>query len=157
MNIKNCLNSIEIMYIICTDCLDWPKKLNIQNYVYSMVNYLHYVYGLSRFAKKLKIENCVNSTGNWVYYMYGMYGFADKLNIQIWINSTENSVHYVHYLYGQSGFAKKSIIQNAVNSLGIVYIISTQCLDLQKKLIFPELRKFNGKLCTLYVRNIWRC
>ena len=30
----------------------------------------------------------------------------------------------------------------------------TDCLDLQK-IEYPELRKLNGKLGTLYVRNVW--
>ena len=37
----------------------FAEKLNIQNYVNSMGNCVHYMYGMSEFAEKLKIENCV--------------------------------------------------------------------------------------------------
>ena len=77
---------------------------------------------LSRSAEKLNIQNCLNSTGNCVHYMYGWSGFAEKLNIQNSVNLTGNCVHYMYRSYG---FAKK-----------IEYL---------------ELRKFNGKLCTLYI------
>ena len=40
-----------------------------------------------------------------------------------------------------SGFAKNLNVQNSANEREIVYIICTEC---------PELRKFDGKLCTFY-------
>ena len=39
------------------------------------------MYGMSGFTEKLNIQNYVNSTGNYVHYTYGMSRFADKLNI----------------------------------------------------------------------------
>ena len=44
-------------------------------------------------------------------------------------------------MYGMSGLAKKLNVQNSENSTG-------QCTLYVRN---PELRKFNGKLCTLYV------
>ena len=55
-----------------------------------------------------------------------MAGFEEKSNIQSHENSTENCVRY----------------------------ICTQCLDYQK-IECPELRKFNGKLCTLYMYGMY--
>ena len=48
---------------------------------------------MSGFADKLKIQNYVNSMGNYVHYMYGISRFPEKLNIQHSVNSTENCVH----------------------------------------------------------------
>ena len=52
--------------------------------------------------------------------MYGLFGIAEKLNIQNCVNSMGNCVYY---MCGLSGFAKK--------------------------IEYPELCKFNKKLCTL--------
>ena len=79
--------------------------------------------------------------------MYEISGFVDKFKIQNCINATENSVPY---LYGMS--AEKLNIQNFVNSAGnCVPYICTTSLDF-RKIEYPELCKFNVKLCTLYVR-----
>ena len=64
------------------------------------------MYRMSGFAEKLNIYNCINLKGNCVRYMYGLSRFAEKLNIQ------------------------NSVIQRV-----IVYIICTECLDLQKNWI----------------------
>ena len=37
----------------------FTEKLNIQNYVNSIGNCVHYMYRKSGFEEKLKIENCV--------------------------------------------------------------------------------------------------
>ena len=55
-----------------------------------------------------------------------MFGFAEKLNIQNSVNSTENCVHYIR----------------------------TKCL-ICREIDCLELRKLNGKLCTLHARNVW--
>ena len=83
--------------------------------------------------------------------MYELSAFVEKLYIQNCTNSTGNSVYYMYEL---SGFAEKLNIQNSVIQRVIVYII---CLDLQKKNEHLEQDKFYGKLCTLYVRNVWIC
>ena len=82
------------------------------------------MYGMSRFAEKLNVQICENSMGNCVHFMYGISGFAEKLNIPNFENSTENCIIYVWNV----------------------------CIC--KKIECPELRKFNGKLCTLYVQNV---
>ena len=53
------------------------------------------MYGMSGFTEKLNIQNYVNSVGNCVHYLYGMYGFDEKLNIENFINSTRNCVNYI--------------------------------------------------------------
>ena len=75
--------------------------------------------------------------------MYGFYEFTEKLNIQNCINSTRNCVHH---MYGLSGFAEKLNIQNCVNS-------TRNCRNIE----YPEVRKFDRKLCTLDVRIVWIC
>ena len=87
------------------------------------------MYEMSRYAEKLKIENCINSTRNCVHYIDGLFGFTDKLNIQNCVNSTGICVRY---MYGLSKFAEKLNIQNSVIQRVIVYIICTECLNLQK-------------------------
>ena len=50
---------------------------------------------MSGFAEKLNIQNFVNSARNYVHYMYGLSGFSEKLNIQNYVNSTGNCEHYM--------------------------------------------------------------
>ena len=54
-----------------------------------------YIYGMFGFAEKLNSQNCLNSMGNFVQYMYGLSGFAEKLNIQNFVNSSGNCVHFI--------------------------------------------------------------
>ena len=56
--------------------------------------------------------------------MYEMYGFSEKFNFQNFVNSIGNCAHYVRNVW--------------------------ICKDNE----YPELRKFNGKLCTLNVQNV---
>ena len=60
-------------------------------------------------------------------------------------------------MYGKSGFAEKLKIQNSVNSAGIVYIKCVQNIWICREIENLEIYKFNRKLFTLYVRNIWIC
>ena len=60
-------------------------------------------------------------------------------------------------MYELSGFAEKLNIQNFVNSAGIVYIIYVRNVWICRKIEYPELREFNGKLCSLNVRTVWIC
>ena len=56
-----------------------------------------------------------------------------------------------------SGSAEKLKIQNFVNSIGnCVHYICTECLVLRINYIYPKFRKFNGKLCTLYMYEMSR-
>ena len=55
------------------------------------------------------------------------------------------------YLYGTMGFEKKLISRTAKIQREIVYIIYVQNVWICRKIEYLELRKFNGKLCTLYV------
>ena len=102
--------------------------------------------GMSGFAEKLNVQICENSTRNCVCYMYGMLGLAEKLHILICINSTGNCAHY---MYGMSGFAEKLNVQICENSLGNC-IFPVRNFWICRKIEYPKLRKFNGKLCTLH-------
>ena len=59
---KLCTLDVQIIWIR-------KKKLNIKNWLNSMRNCVHYMYGWSRFAEKLNIQNSVNSMGNCAHYM----------------------------------------------------------------------------------------
>ena len=81
------------MYIIFTECqfcgeIDDPKFPKFSVKLCTL-----YLYEMSAFAVKLNIQNYVNSTENYVHYTYEMTGFADKLNIQNCVNSAGNYVH----------------------------------------------------------------
>ena len=60
-------------------------------------------------------------------------------------------------MYGKSGFKEKLKIQNFVNSAGIVHIIYVQNIRICREIEYLEIYKFNRKLCTLNVRNVWFC
>ena len=63
-------------------------------------------------------------------YMYGMSELAKKSNVQNCVNSKGNCVHL---MYEMSGFAKKLDIHNFENSAwDCVNYICTECLDLQR-------------------------
>ena len=136
---------------------------------------------MSRFAEKFEYPELRKF--NWklcTLYMYGMSGFIEKLNIQNWKNSTRNCFHYICtecldlqkteypelrkfngklftlYMCGRSCFGEKLNIQNYENSLGnCVHYIFTERLDF-RKFDYPELWKFNWKLCTLYMYGMSR-
>jgi len=87
--------------------------------------------------------------------MYGIFGFVEKLNIQNFVNSVRNSVHYIHTEHldlQRNWITKTTWIQRE-----IVYIINVQNVCICIKIENLELRKFNGKLCTLNVWTIWIC
>ena len=86
--------------------------------------------------------------------MYGLSRIADKLKIQNRVNSSGNCVNK---MYGKSGFTEKLKIQNFVNSAGIVHIIYVRNIWIRREIEYLEIYKFNGKLCTLYVRNVCIC
>ena len=88
-------------------------KLNIQNFVNSMGNCVHYKCTEYLIRKKIKYPKFHKFNGKLcTLYMYKLSGFTEKLNIQTYVNSTGN---YVRYSYGMSGFADKLTMQNYVN------------------------------------------
>ena len=134
---------------------------------------------MSGCVEKLNIQNSENSTGNSILYMYGMSGFAENwisriakiqreivyiIYVQkVWIcRKIEypelrkfNGKLYTLYMYGTSGFAEKLNIYNCENSIGIVYMIYVRNVWIWRKIEYPEPRKFNGKLCTLYMYGMF--
>ena len=50
---------------------------------------------MSGFVEKLNIENYVNSTRNCVHYLYEISSYEEKLNIQNFVNLGGNCVHYI--------------------------------------------------------------
>ena len=55
-----------------------------------------------------------------------------------------------------SGFVEKLKIENFLNSARIVYIIYVWNVKICREIENLELRKFNGKLCTLYMYEMSR-
>ena len=59
------------------------------------------MHGLSSVAERLNIQNCINSMGNFVHYIDGFSGFTEKinstdtLNAQNWLNSTGLDMHEI--------------------------------------------------------------
>ena len=105
-----------------------------------------YMYRMSRLAEKLNVQNSINWTGNCIYNLYGMSRFAKNLNIQ----NCENWTGYcVHYMRGMFTLAEKLNIPYCMYSIG--YIIYVRNVWICKKIEYPELRKCNGKLCTIYM------
>ena len=77
-----------------------------------------------------------------------MSGFAENLNVQ---NSKNSSGNCVHYICTECLDLQKNWISRDVKiQRKIVYVIYVQNVCISKKIECPELRKFNGKLCTLY-------
>ena len=85
--------------------------------------------------------------------MYGTFGFAEKLNIQNCENSTGNCVHDI---CKECLDLKKNRISRAAKiPQKIVYVIYVRNVWIIKKIECPELQKFNGKLCTLYMYGMY--
>ena len=81
--------------------------------------------------------------------MCGTQGFAENLNVQNCKNSTANCVHYI---FTECLSLQKIWLSRTVKiQLEIVYTIYVRNVSICRKILYPELRKFNGKLCTLYI------
>ena len=109
---------------------------------------------MSGFAEKFNVQICINSTKNCVHYKYEMSGFEEKLIVQSCVKSMGNCVHY---MYGMSGFAEKLNIPNSENSTGNCVHYLCTASQICRKIESPKQRKFNLKLCTIHVRNVWIC
>ena len=134
-----------------------------------------YVYVMSGFAKNLNIQNCENSTGNLVHYICMKWPDLKKnwisraakiqrkilyvIYVQnVWFSKKVESpklsklIRKLHTLYVWNVWIwEKSYIQNGVNSQQIVYVIYAWNVRICWEIEYPELRKFNGKMCTLYM------
>ena len=82
-------------------------------------------------------------------YINGMDGLEEKLNIQRVKNSTGNCVHYI--CTECLDLQKNWISRTAKIQWEIVYGIYVRNVWICCKIEYPELRKFNGKLCILYM------
>ena len=112
------------------------------------------MYGKSGSTEKLKIQNFVNSAGI-VYIIYVQ-------NIRIcreieYLEIYKFNGKLCTIMYGMSGFVEKLKIQNFITSARIVYIIFGRNVKICREIENLELRKFNGKLCTLNVRTVQIC
>ena len=109
-----------------------------------------YMYEMSRFAEKFEYPELRKFNGKLcTLYMYGMSGFIEKLIIQNWKNSTRNCFHYI--CTECLDLQKNWISRTAKIQREIVYIIYVREVLFWRKIEYLELRKFVGKLCTLYI------
>ena len=159
----------------------FAEKLNIQNYENLTGNYVPYICTewidlkknwIFRAAKiQRKIVCIIYVQNDWIcrkieypegqkfngklctLYMHVMSGFAKKLNIQNCENSTGNCVHYICTEWPD---LKKNWISRAAKiQRKIVYVIYVRNVWIIKKIECPELQKFNGKLCMLYMYKMF--
>ena len=110
------------------------------------------MYEMSRVAEKSNIQNSVNSTGNCIHFMYGMSGFAENLNIMNCVNSI---VYLVHKCRECLDLQKIWMSRTAKIHREIVYILYVRNVWICRKIEYPKLRKFNRKLCTLYMYGMF--
>jgi len=61
----------------------------------------------------------------------------------------------VQYIYGLSRFTKKIKYPELCKFNGKLCTLDVQIVCICKKIECPELRKFNGKFCTLDVCIVW--
>ena len=164
------------MHIICKKCLDLDKNwISRTTYIQWKIGYIIYVrnvwicrefeypklrkfdgklctfytYDMSRFAEKLNIQNWENWMGNCVHYMHGLSGLAEKLNIPYRLYSMGNCVHYI--CTECLDLQKNCISRTTKIQHEIVYNIYVRKVTICWKIEYLELRKFIGKLCTLYI------
>ena len=107
---------------------------------------------MSKFAKKLNIPNSENSTGICVHYLCTACLDLQKnsksktveIQFEIVYNTSTECLHL-----------KKNCTSKTVKiRQKIVYIIFVQNVWICRKIDCLELRKLNGKLCTLHVQNV---
>ena len=140
----------QIVYIICTEYLDLQKF-----WIYRTAKirweivYIKYVWNVW-LERKIEYPELRKFDGKLcTLYMYGMSGFVAKLNIQNYENLTANFVHYI--CTECLDLQKNWISRTAKFQWEIVYIIYVRKVWICRKIEYPELRKFKGKLCTLYM------
>ena len=90
--------------------------------------------------------------GNCVHNTYGMSRFAEKLKVK----TAEIQRETVYIIFVQNVWICKRnwISRTPKIQREIVYIIYVRKGWICRKIECPELRKFNGKFCTIYVRNV---
>ena len=108
---------------------------------------------MSKFAKKLNIPNCRKSTGNCVHYLCTACLDLQKNSKS---KTTEIQFEIVYNTCMECLDLRKNCKSKTVKiRQKIMYIIFEQNVWICRKFDCLELRKLNGKLCTLHVRNVW--
>ena len=104
---------------------------------------------MSGFAEILNIQNCEN----WREIVYVIYVRNVWFCIKIEYPELQkfDEKFCTLYMYGTSGFAEILNIQNCENWREIVYVIYVRNVWFCRKIEYPELQKFDGKFCTLYM------
>ena len=177
LNIQSCKNSTEnCVRYICTECLDYQKNwMSKAAKIQRKIVYVIYVPNVWMSKKiecpklrKLIRKLCTLYVWNvWIcrkilypklrkfngklctLYMHGTFGFEEKLDIQNYKNSTGNSVNYI--CTECLDLQKNWISRSAKIRWKILYVIHVWNVWICKKIGYLDLRKFNGKLCTLYM------
>ena len=130
--------------------MDWKKNwISRGSKIQQEIVYIIYVRNVL-ICKKIEYPELRKFNGKLcTVYMYATSGFAAKLNIQNCENSTGNCVYYI--CTECLDLQKNWISRTAKIQWEIVYSIYVRNVWICCKIEYPELRKFNGKLCTLYM------
>ena len=83
-----------------------------------------------------------------------MSEFVEKLNLQKYENSTGNCLQYICTKFW---ICRKIEYPELGKFNGKLCMLYVRNIRICRKIECLELDKFNGKLCTLYVRNVWIC
>ena len=150
LNVQNNENSSgNCVHYIRTECLDLQKNwISWATKIQRKIVYVIYVQNVW-ISKKMECPELQKFNGKFCTLYVRKVWICKKLKIQNFENSMENCVHYICTECWD--LQKKWISRTAKIQREIVYIIYVQNVWICKKIDYPELQKFNGKLCTLYV------
>ena len=143
------------VHYICTEWLDLQKNwISKAAKIHRKIVHVIYVRN-GWISKKIECPLLQKFNGKLcTLYMYGTSRFAEKLNI--W-NSKNSTRICVRYICKELLDLKKNWISRAAKiQRKIVYVIYVRNVWIIKKIERLELRKFNGKLCTLYMYRMSR-
>ena len=149
--IQNCVNStVNCVHYICTERLDLLKNWIFRAAkIRRKIMYVIHVRNVW-ICRKIEYPKLRKFNGKFfTLYKYGSPGFVEKLNIQNCENSTGNCVHYI--CTERLDLLKNWISRTAKIQWEIVYIVYVRNGWICQKIEYPELRKFDGKFCTLYM------
>ena len=164
----------EIVYIICTEFLDLQKNwiaqtLTIQRKIVCII-YAQNVWICRKVEcpelQKLNCKLCTLYVRNdWscrkiecpeLHKFYGKFSTLYVRNVWIWrkidCHSCENFVgNCVHYMYGMSEFVKNWLSKLRKFDEKLCTLYMKRLSGIAEEIEYPELQKFNGKLYTLYI------
>ena len=150
LNIQNKENSTgNCVHYICTKWLDLKKNwISRAAKIQRQIVYVMYVRNvwISKKIECPKLRKLIRKLCK--LYVRNVW-VCRKSYIQNYVNSTVNCVHYI--CTKRLDLLKYWISRTKKIKREIVYIIYVRNDWICRKIEYPKGRKFNGKLCTLYV------